>query len=57
MSDVQLDRIEARLRTLTILLQRTRLQVERVGDDLADLIITIKTLPPESATRREDGTV
>jgi hypothetical protein len=33
----QLDRIEARLRTLTILQQRMRLQVERIAEEVARL--------------------
>ena len=37
MADIQLDRIEARLRTLTILQQRIRLQIERVADEVARL--------------------
>ncbi len=37
MSQLQLDRIEARLRTLTILQQRTRLQIERIAEQVAQL--------------------
>ena len=37
MTDLQLDRIEARLRTLTILQQRMRLQVARIADEVARL--------------------
>jgi hypothetical protein len=36
-SQPQLDRIEARLRTLTILQQRLRLQLERLAADVAKL--------------------
>ena len=43
MADLQLDRIEARLRTLTILQQRMRLQVERLGDEVARLSLLVTT--------------
>jgi hypothetical protein len=36
-SQPQLDRIEARLRTLTILQQRMRLQIERIAEEVARL--------------------
>jgi hypothetical protein len=49
MSDLQLDRIEARLRTLTILQQRLRLQIERLAEDVSRLATNAACvrLPPE----------
>jgi hypothetical protein len=54
MSDIQLDRIEARLRTLTILQQRTRLQVERLGAALSDLLVTLNTGRTRPAPSSDD---
>jgi hypothetical protein len=42
-SDVQLDRIEARLRTLTILQQRMRLQLDRLGDEITRLLTAMQS--------------
>jgi hypothetical protein len=50
--DVQLERIEARLRTLTILQQRTRLQVERIAEEIARLATAVAD---REASTREEG--
>jgi hypothetical protein len=57
MSDLQLERIEARLRTLTILQQRTRLQIERIGAELADLVAVLRSARHGVSPTRDDGTV
>jgi hypothetical protein len=46
--DGRLDRIEARLRTLTILQQRTRVEVERIANDLARLRDLLSGAPPRT---------
>jgi hypothetical protein len=50
--DVQLERIEARLRTLTILQQRTRLQVERIAEEIARLGTAVAD---REASTRDEG--
>jgi hypothetical protein len=48
MSQLQLDRIEARLRTLTILQQRTRLQIERIAEEVAKLAALVAAQRPRT---------
>jgi hypothetical protein len=53
-SDVQLERIEARLRTLTILQQRTRLQIDRLAEDIARLVIVVASRGMSADSGGED---
>jgi hypothetical protein len=41
----RLERIESRLRTLTILQQQTRLQVDQIARDLAALVTAVSRVP------------